>query len=141
MGYKKNDYNEILPNLYIGNIDSINYPFDFVVNCTKDIPIKNLYAIRLPVNDTPEEAKKLFDYINQSNVLEKIHNNLQQKRKVLVHCFAGMQRSCAVVACYLVKYFDMTPDTAIHYIQSRRIVAFFGGVNFMNTIQNVYLRH
>jgi protein-tyrosine phosphatase len=60
------------------------------------------------------------------------------KKPVLVHCFAGMQRSCAVVACYLIKYYNITPLDAINFIKKKRNVAFFGGVNFMRTLEMFY---
>jgi protein-tyrosine phosphatase len=61
-----------------------------------------------------------------------------KKENVLVHCFAGAQRSCATMACYLMKYHNATPEQAIDYIKSQRAVAFFGNVNFVNAIEEFY---
>jgi hypothetical protein len=49
-----------------------------------------------------------------------------------------MQRSCAVVACYLMKYYDITPYTAICHIKMKRSCAFRGGVNFQNALNKYY---
>ena len=46
----------------------------------------------------------------------------------------GQQRSCAVIACYLIKYNNMNAHTAIEYCKKKRQMAFFGQVNFMDTI-------
>jgi protein-tyrosine phosphatase len=50
----------------------------------------------------------------------------------------GMQRSCAVVACYLIKYHGMDPIQAIDYIKSKRPFAFFGQVNFIDAINRFF---
>jgi hypothetical protein len=46
----------------------------------------------------------------------------------------GQQLSCAVIACYLIKYNNMDAHTAIEYCKKKRQMAFFGQVNFMDTI-------
>jgi protein-tyrosine phosphatase len=56
---------------------------------------------------------------------------------VLVHCHAGMQRSCAIVACYLVKYYDMTSYESISFIRAKRHIAFLYSINFLETINLV----
>lgn len=109
--------------------------YSLIINCTKDIALPSSVCIRLPVEDIPDEANKLYHLICDNQILEKIHTS---QGKVLVHCNAGRQRSCAVVACYLVKYHNMTPDEAVLYIKSKRREAFFGAINFAETIQRIY---
>jgi protein-tyrosine phosphatase len=48
---------------------------------------------------------------------------------------AGMQRSAAVVAIYLVAKYRCTTDEAIAYIKSKRPVAFLGNTNFYKSIK------
>ncbi len=134
---------EILPNLYISDINhvSIFYSnYDLIVNCTTNIPFPVIHneTIRIPVNDDPSYAEKLYQIIKDKKVLQRIHQCLLSNRKVLVHCFAGMQRSCAVVACYLVKHEIMTPDESVAFIKMKRPIAFEGGVNFIETIRAVH---
>ena len=141
-----NPYDEILPNLYLGSIKALgtdeckSLDYYMVVDLIKNtILLDNSMSnvdiyINLPVHDSPDECDILLEMIKDTCVLEKMHLALQQNKPVLVHCFAGMQRSCALVACYLIKYYDMTPDEAIHYIKSKRPIAFFGRVNFMETL-------
>ena len=57
----------------------------------------------------------------------KLH--FQERRNVLIHCHAGMQRSTVVVAAYLVQYGNMTPKQAVKYIIQRRPIAFHNGAN------------
>jgi protein-tyrosine phosphatase len=136
-----NSYHEIINYLYNGNSNSLkceDIQFTTIVNCTKDIPFpsycKPENCIRIPINDNPDECQQLLYILNENNVLEKINNSIINKEPVLVHCSAGMQRSCAVVACYLMKYYNLDPNTAILHIQSRRPIAFFGNINFLNAI-------
>jgi protein-tyrosine phosphatase len=136
-------YNEIVDNLFIGNQQSSELysdKFAFIVNCSKNIPFspKCRQGIRIPINDDPSEIKNLLNYMVNTNILDQIHTNIMNKKPVLVHCFAGMQRSCAVVACYLIKYYNITPLDAINFIKKKRNVAFFGGVNFMRTLEMFY---
>jgi protein-tyrosine phosphatase len=77
-------------------------------------------------------------------LVEDIHYHISKNNKVLVNCYAGRQRSAAVVACYLIKYANYEFDTAdskkevvdkcIKYIQMKRPVAFTPRPNFYNTI-------
>jgi protein-tyrosine phosphatase len=60
-----------------------------------------------------------------------IFSNIENKRSVLVHCSMGIQRSCTVVACYLIKYYKMTPGEAIKCIKSKRPIAFFWKCKFI----------
>jgi protein-tyrosine phosphatase len=143
MDYEYHPYNKILEHLYLGNKEAsekYGYQFQLVVNCTPDIKFHKdcKFCIRLPVNDLPEESKKLLKLIEDTHVLEHIHASILAKKDVLVHCYAGAQRSCATVACYLMKYHGVNPNEAINYIKSRRNVAFFGNVNFRDTINEYY---
>jgi len=139
-----NNYDKIIETLYIGNINALKEykKFDLIVNCTNEVPLPpneiNKEYIRLPLNDTPQESDKLLSMMIQSNILEKIHQYISEKKVVLVHCYAGMQRSCATVACYLIKYYDMTPIQAIDFIKSKRPVAFPNRVNFIKTLNDFY---
>ncbi len=141
-----NPCDEILPNLYLGSIKALgtyeckSIDYYMIVDLIKYTFLtdkrekKTQVYINLPVHDSSDECDKLLSLIKDSCVLEKMHLALQENKPVLVHCFAGMQRSCALVACYLVKYYNMKPDEAIAYIKFKRPIAFFGKVNFMETI-------
>ena len=140
---KSNDLDQIVENLYVGNIESSQLygnDFDLVVNCTPDIPKPTNCKkfIRIPIYDDPSESDKLYMEIYGSNVLHEIYNTLKNNGKVLIHCFAGIQRSCAVTACYLIWIYKMTPTDTIQYIRTYRPVAFFGDINFKKTINQFY---
>jgi len=135
-------YNKISTYLYLGNIDSLKdqEKFYLIVNCTKHIPIatKCKETIRISVDDHPTECNNMMTYIKSTHVLERIHHCRMNEKPVLIHCHAGMQRSAAVLACYLVHFYKMTPDEAIRFIKHKRPIAFYPQANFMKAIQSEY---
>jgi len=135
------DYSEIIPNLYIGNKNATHQLFPtltLVVNCTRDIPNIFPNTIRVSIDDSYDWNPELLDIMINSDVLDEIHTNILKRNKVLVHCRAGAQRSCAVVACYLIKYYGLYPDKAIELIRSKRRIAFFGHITFERAIESFY---
>lgn len=139
-----NTCDEIVRNLYIGNRRAVDDGpiFHMIVNCTPDIPLPSycLNTIRIPVYDLPEEVPSLLLHMQNTSVMEKIYEALHNGERVLVHCAAGAQRSCAVVACYLVWYRGLTTEESIEYIRRKRPIAFFCGANFLEAIQETELR-
>jgi protein-tyrosine phosphatase len=138
-----NPADEILPGLWLGNIiASADGPFlvqrniNTVFNCTKNIPFheasRNRYRVPIDDNLQEEEIRNLelwsFEAVYKLRLEHK-------KGPVLVHCHAGMQRSAAVVAMYLIATKGMKVEEAIAYIQARRPVAFTPGPNFLKAIQ------
>jgi protein-tyrosine phosphatase len=136
------DYDEIIPNLFIGNFRSLKNAnkFAFIVNCTDDIPFpkKNMNCLRISIKDGPTECDRMLIFMKRFDILEKIRGYVKNKEPVLVHCYAGIQRSCAVVACYLMKYYNISPLTAIDHIKMKRPYAFDGGVNFQQALYAFY---
>lgn len=139
-------FNQIVDFLFVGNSKSPDQRhFDLIVNCTKEseVPFPSSYnprCIRIPIKDDPYESAKLLHYIHETHVLETIHDCIQGHNNVLVHCSMGMQRSCALVACYLIHYHHMDPSVAIDYIKTKRPVAFFGNVNLLPAIESFQFR-
>ena len=139
-------YSEIIPNLFIGDSEDVELHWDefaMIVNVTVDIKFppgatKGKKRIRIPVNDDANEATDLYMFLKKTNVLREIHLTLAARQKVLVHCSMGMQRSPAVVACYLVEYESRTPEEAISFVKSQRKVAFPGGARFGVAIEAVF---
>lgn len=140
--YNNKSYNEILPNLYIGNKDSAqdlsfikNKHIQVIINCTNSVPsyYENNSLIkyyRLPVDDS-----LLFDDIQKMTYLLPKYVNiidkaLEFKQPVLVHCYAGRQRSATLIAAYLIFKFKYSLEYAYHFIISKRKEAFHYGKSF-----------
>jgi protein tyrosine phosphatase len=140
----KNDADLILPGLWLGNAkaamddDFLNKNnIKVVFNCTKDQPfhssIRKRYRIPVDDNLKHEEIRnmELWSYeIVYKLTKEHKHGN------VLVHCYAGMQRSAAVIAMYLIGNHRMKKDNAIAYIKRKRPIAFWPFTNFEKSIED-----
>jgi len=139
----KNNADLILPGLWLGNAkSSMDEKFlkdnniISVFNCTKDLPFhSNVYRrFRIPVDDNLQREEirnmELWSF-------EAIYKLIKEHKQgnVLVHCYAGMQRSAAVVAMYLIANFKMKTEDVIPFIRSKREVAFWPFVNFEKSIQ------
>ena len=137
---------KIIEYLYLGSANALkqtDHVFSLIVNCTRDgeiaiNPKLSATAIRISIDDDPKESDKLLTILKDLNVLEQIHTHIKNQQNVLVHCMMGMQRSCAVVACYLMKYCYQTPAETVKYIQTKRPIAFFMNVNFWDAMVNFY---
>jgi protein-tyrosine phosphatase len=103
------------------------------------ISAHNISFINISVRDHPDDAELLLSHI--PNLVDIIYKHISNDKNVLVNCYAGKQRSAAVVACYLVKHiFDTSVLDSIDVIQSNRPVAFTPKPNFYDIIQKYYNR-
>ena len=135
--------NEILPGLWLGNANA-SQDLEFlqekgigaVFNCTKNLPfahsVKRKY--RLPVDDNLQDEEIRNMELMSFEVVYKVIYEYRQG-PILVHCAAGMQRSAAVVAMFLIATKGMKTEEVISYIRERRPIAFRPGPNFLKAIQ------
>lgn len=132
-------YNEIVKKLYVGSASALIHKgmFALIVNCTKSLTGAP-GSIRVPIDDDESECDNLIKHLQETKVLERINDALSKGQTVLVHCYAGIQRSCAVCACYLMRYHQMTPESAIAFIKSKRTIAFDDAPTFLNAIETFY---
>lgn len=140
--YKTIDYNEIIPNLYIGNIDSANNlsfikkkKIKVIINCSNKIPnfFENkleLEYYRIPVDDSllEEDINKMQSLLPQ--YVNIIDQSLLNNKPVLVHCYAGRQRSACLIAAYLMYKYKYSLDEVYKFILSKRPETFHYGKSF-----------
>lgn len=139
--------NEILPNLWLGD-KTASQSSEFlermhiglVVNCTKDIPFckklpSGCQKLRLPVDDNlrPEEIRAMTKW--SPGIVRKVWETYSQGIPVFIHCYAGVQRSAAITAMFLIFYQRCDMHQAIRRIRHRRPIAFQPGINFEDSIQ------
>jgi len=139
--------NKIIPYLYVGSKDDLyesnTDSFDFIVNCTVNIPFPKYYTklkLRIPIEEETTDIQKFIEMILYTNVLEKILKTISSKKNVLVYSNTGNNRACIVIACFLIKYMKIIPNQAIHYICQNRKDAFQQQENnlMINTIFYYY---
>lgn len=134
---------EIIPHLYLASyVDAKQAEGSdmFVINCTKDLPMIETKGggTRLYVDDTQRDA-----YLMTANLpimVRYIDDQIRSGHDVLVHCFAGQQRSAAVVAAYLTEVKGFTLDQAIELIKSKKPDAFVDGVHFMQSLKDFSMK-
>ncbi len=150
---------KILDRLYLGDRLTaynqnyiLNNNINVIVNATKDIP--NFYDsnpeikyYRVPVEDNLASEELNSFYFCAKSLLPILFEEYMNGKTILIHCFAGMQRSAALVLLFLIYYhkkvnnINMSVADAKFYILSKRPVAFKYGmyVNFeppVNVIAN-----
>ena len=113
-------YNEIIPNLYLGNrlsttiADKLN--IDHIISIgskNKSIGISNTH-IGLRDDNTLDITKEL----NQVTTL--MDELLKKNKKILIHCRAGMNRSPSFVLAYMCKYKNMDYENCMEFILTKR---------------------
>jgi protein-tyrosine phosphatase len=141
------DAHEIVPGIWLGNkraSENAKWMKDqgitVVFNATKDLPfsttIKQQYRIPVDDNLQPDEIRNMELW--SFEIIYKLIRERKKEKPILVHCAAGMQRSAAVVAMYLITTENMTWDQAHRHIKQRRPIAFYPSANFEKAIVGFY---
>lgn len=145
--------NEVIPGVWLGNaISSTDREFfadakiRAVLNCTTDTintfasPASNgVEYLRIPIEDNLEVDQIMLagEYLTLG--VEFIRKWATLKNEpVLVHCWAGRQRSAAMVVAYLIKYHNMDLPEAIQFVLNKRPEVFHFGlsINFEAALTN-----
>lgn len=124
---------EILPGLYLASFNDVKQRGAeardyYIVNCSRDLPMLSPRGGRVPVDDRPEENERMLGFFPR--VTRAIRERLRSGDEVIVHCWAGQQRSAAVVTAYLIKYEGMPKDHAMRFVKRRKMDAFSWGATF-----------
>jgi hypothetical protein len=135
--------NLILPRLWLGNrVAASDGEFlrknniTVVFNCTKDLPFHPsvLRKYRLPVDDNLEAQE--IDNMERwaPEAVYKVLAEYNRGNTILIHCYAGMQRSAALMAMTLVVLTKRSVDDIVRFIKEKRPIAFTPGKNFGKSI-------
>lgn len=149
------NFSKITPRIFIGNSlvakDKVffkNNNIRAVLNCTTDIPdyfrnSPDIEYIRVPVEDSLKEK----DYTLMTKYLpvavEFIHKHADiQNNNILVHCWAGRQRSAVSVLAYLhIKKNKSLREAKAFMVKKRPEVFDYGGViNFDKSLFNFLVK-
>ena len=133
-------YNKIMNRLYLGNFQAAKDKDFFkkkriraVLNCSRDIPNhfasnRDVEYMRIPVEDSlkQKDYDLMFEYMPV--IVAFIHKHINvQVNNILVHCWAGRQRSAIAVAVYLVDKYGLEPKEACKIVMEKRPEAFHFG--------------
>lgn len=138
---------EILPRLWLGNIHASTdeyfikkYGISVVFNCTKDLPYSPNIPVkyRVPVDDNHSDVRNMTLWAPEA-VLHVLRE-YREGKTILIHCYAGMQRSACIMAMVVMIMERIKADAAIAKIQGIRSVAFRPAVNFYESIRNFEYR-
>lgn len=124
---------EIVDGLYLASFNDVKQRGTeardyFIINCSRDLPMLSPRGVRLPIDDAPNENGRMLDFFPR--VTQLIRRKLNEGEEVIVHCWAGQQRSAAVVCAYLMRYYDMTKERAMGFIRRMKNDAFSWGATF-----------
>jgi protein-tyrosine phosphatase len=122
---------EIIPHLYLGNIkSSLDLTFireakiNCIINCTKNFNFienlpENIKKIRISLSDTgTDEANEcMLTILDKAVTL--IYRELIKGNVILIHCYAGKQRSLAIVVAFLIKYSFLSKDEVLKFLFKR----------------------
>ena len=144
MGDPNSWAHEIIPRLWLGNFQAAGshewltgHRIEAVFNCTKNIPFVLIDAIakyRVPLDDNLQTEEIRNARLWSFEAIYRLAAEYNAGKQVLVHCHAGMQRSAAFVAMFLIFLTRSKPEEVILYIKTRRPVAFMHSVNFKDAI-------
>jgi len=133
---------EILPKLYLSSFADIDLSLSdddvFIVNCTKNFSMKHSNNYRISVDDDMSDDAIKIMYESFTDVVNIIDKNLKNNKTVIVHCFAGIQRSAAVICAYLMIH-GYTLEDAILFMRQKKPDVFIGNINFIRSLQKLQL--
>jgi hypothetical protein len=134
--------NEIIPGLYLGDIESstdleslvyhnIHHIISILARDEYLVPLKSHLLITLR-DGSPYTPKQLEIGVNF------IKQGMQKGEGVLVHCMAGISRSSTLIGAYLMKEHKYSPIETIRLMQNQREIVDPAYFTFRSAINWVY---
>jgi len=133
---------EIVPNLWIGDSNSLNFKNDlnikYIVNCVKDLHFLGNYSEykqNMKISIEKYEIIKMYEYLIETT--EFIYKNIINDEATLVFCENGNQKSATVIGAFLIKYGNHTRDSAIKCIRTKNKTAFYPDISYNYSLEMV----
>ena len=77
--------------------------------------IKNIKYLHVPTEDLSAPDMEKID-----TTIDFIHERIKNDEPTMVHCAAGIGRTGTILACYLIKYHDLSVKDAIDKVRKER---------------------
>jgi protein-tyrosine phosphatase len=136
-------YNEIIPNLWLGNLKSC-YDDDFLKKKKIKAIVslytpflkkqhfleKNIAVYQIKITDNISLKSNLLLYNQLDSINIFINNFLKKNIAVLIHCHYGWQRSASTCAAFLMYKYKITKSAAMRHVQIKRRFALFPDSSF-----------
>ncbi|VDD84888.1 unnamed protein product [Enterobius vermicularis] len=120
------DVTEIVPGLFVCGVSALTLQcmeklnITLIINATEEVPnfasLGAIPRIKLWIEDTSQA----YILPHFDNICDRIHAELTDNGKVLIHCVAGVSRSATLCLAYLTKYKCRSLREAYHLMASKR---------------------
>ena len=121
-----NDFNEIIPGLYLGSYDAIytnefkQLGITFIISTTPDEETKRHPTIvncRLAMSSRMNNETLCERIQSASNLIKGL---LGDGETIYIHCYEGVSRSAACVIYYIAKTLNLNLEDAITFVKEKR---------------------
>jgi len=77
--------------------------------------IQNITYLHVPTEDLSAPDMEKID-----NIVDFIYERIKNNEPIMVHCAAGIGRTGTILACYLIKYYNLSAKGAIDKVRKER---------------------
>lgn len=132
---------EILPNLYLGDLESLKYKaqlgIESQINCGRDLMYIGTHTEYVPTiqkNLEQYELVKMFEYLTES--IGFINKMILKDKPILVYCNTN-QKAATVICAYLIKYGRVDTETAVKMIRSKNKTSFYPNIDYYKSLKMI----
>ncbi len=125
----------IIDTLYLGSYEDVNQQkpsfqciYNFAKECEKAVIKREFEYYEVPLTDT--YSQKILPHLNE--IVPSIVENVQKRKVVLLHCYAGKSRSACFAIAYLMSVYRMSLSDAYTFVKNKRKI--IPNISFMEEL-------
>jgi len=121
------NYNEIITNLFLGNINAANdenfikkYKIKYIINLSNEkINIfPNIKYKHINIDDDPSE--NIYKYFDKCTSI--IDECLSNNKSILINCKLGLSRSASIIVAYFIKIKNLSVSESHDVVNNKRSI-------------------